>query len=188
MRRNDNLPPFEEIDPYSIRAKCSNWEETYLKIHYSISERTVDASDLLLFEYPAPIRISHRHSIQHLDSIFSEKNALTNPVSTAKTLATLPDAINLHILSYLKVPELETASKINSLYKRLSVDDFLWKPMAVDSIYMLDIDDPQLLRVFCSNWKETHKLSIKIFCALIKQKISQLQHRPYGFSFQTSSF
>jgi hypothetical protein len=128
------FPPFEDIDPYSIRAKCSNWRETYLQIHYSISEKT-----------------------------------------TVKSLATLPYEINLNILSYLRIPEWTVASKINSLYKKLSVDDFLWKPITVGIVHnLLQVDDPQLLRVFCSNWKETYKLSGRIANVMIKEAMHRL--------------
>jgi hypothetical protein len=128
------FPPFEDVDPYTIRNKCSNWRETYLQIRYAIPERT-----------------------------------------TAKSLDALPKKINLHILSYLRIPDWETVSKINTLYKKWSDDDFLWKPLAVENIQIgLEIEDPQLLRVFCSNWKETHKLSSGIMYASIIEKLKKL--------------
>jgi F-box-like len=108
--------------------------------------------------------------------------------STPKFLDSLPDTIHLNILSYLRVSEWENVSKVNSLYKKLSAHDLLWKPIAVPTIQIfLKVEDPQLIRVFCSNWKETQELSWEITNALWKQEAVRITNTPLEGLYITES-
>jgi hypothetical protein len=92
-----------------------------------------------------------------------------------KSLDTLPHEIQFHTLSYLDTPQWIVLSKTNSLYRQLSSDDFLWTPRAKEIIQRMEVDDPQLIRVFCSNWKQTYILARSVRIKMLEEQFSQLQ-------------